>query len=106
MGWIFVAIAGFFGYQYLADSPTVTPGVQTIKSVAGSLEAITHKAKEIADAGMTETGCLTKMLSPDVSSQLQRASQQAATTLPALSDPGLGCGTRDSTGNIKYCFNQ
>lgn len=106
MGWIFVAIAGFFGYQYLSDSPTVTAGVQTIKSVAGNLEAITNKAKEIAGAGMTETDRLTEMLPPDVRFQLQQASQQAATTLPALSDPRPGCGTPDSTGNIKYCFNQ
>jgi hypothetical protein len=106
MGWIFVLIAGFFGYQYVANSPTVTSGLQTMKSVASGLESVTSTAKQIAGTGMAEAGNAAQMLPPDVRSQLQSASQQVTSTLPTRSGSTSGCGQADSMGNIKYCFNQ
>lgn len=106
MGWIFVLVAGFFGYQYVTNSPTVTSGLQTMKSVASGLESVAGTARQIAGAGVDEAGNATQMLPPDVRSQLQSASQQVSSTLPSRSGSASGCGQADSLGNIKYCFNQ
>lgn len=106
MGWIFVLIVGFFGYQYVANSPTVTAGLQTMNSVASGLESVTSITKQIAGTGMAEAGNAAQMLPPDVRSQMQSASQQVTSTLPTRSGSLSGCGQSDSLGNIKYCFNQ
>ena len=106
MGWIFVLIAGFFGDQYVANSPTVTSGQQTMKSVASGLESVTSTAKQIAGTGMAEAGHAAQMLPPDVRSQLHSASEQVTSNFPTRSGSPSGCGQADSLGNIKYCFNQ
>lgn len=106
MGWIFVLIAGFFGYQYVANSLTVTSGLHTIKSVASTIESVTSSVKQIAGAGVDEASNAAQMLPPDLRSQLQSASQQVTFTLPTRSGSQSGCGQADSLGNIKYCFNQ
>lgn len=106
MGWIFVLIAGFFGYQYVANSPTVTSGLQTIKSVASGLESVASSARQMASAGVAEAGNAAQLLPPDVRAQLGSASQQVTSSLPTVTGSQSGCGQADSMGNIKYCFNQ
>lgn len=106
MGWIFVLIAGFFGYQYVANSPAVTSGLQTMKSVASGLESMAITAKQVAGAGVAEAGNAAQLLPPDVRAQLDSASQQVTSSLPIMTGSQSGCGQADSLGNIKYCFNQ
>lgn len=106
MGWVFVLIAGFFGYQYVANSPAVTSGLQTMKSVASGLESMAGTAKQVAGAGVAEAGNAAQLLPPDVRAQLDSASQQVTSSLPIVTGSQSGCGQADSLGNIKYCFNQ
>lgn len=106
MGWIFVLIAGFFGYQYVVNSPAVTSGLQTMKSVASGLESMAGTAKQVAGAGVAEAGNAAQLLPPDVRAQLDSASQQVTSSLPIVTVSQSGCGQADTLGNIKYCFNQ
>jgi phage-related protein len=106
MGWIFVLIVSFLGYQYVVNSPTITSGLQTIKSVASGIESVASSTRQVAGAGVEEAGHAAQMLPPDLRSQFQSASQQVTSSLPTRSGSPSGCGQADSLGNIKYCFNR
>jgi hypothetical protein len=106
MGWIFVLIASFCGYQYLTTSPTVASGIQTVKSVANSVQAVSSSAKSLAGAGIDEAKAATDLLPADVKYKMQSAAQQVSSSLPSRTPSLSGCGQPDATGNLKYCFNQ
>jgi hypothetical protein len=106
MGWIFVLIAGFLGYQYAANSPTVTSGLAAMKSVASSVESVASGARQIAGDGVAELDSAVQLLPPDVKAQLGSAAVQVTSSLPIETGPQSGCGQADSLGNIKYCFDR
>ena len=99
MGWIFVLIAGFFGYQYVANSPTVTSGLAAMKSVASGLDTVAGSARQIAGAGVAEADNAVQLLPPDIRAQMGSATQQVTSSLPIVTGSQSGCGQADSLGN-------